>query len=618
MGVATLVTRLAARDLRRRRAETALLLLAIVAAMTTLTIGLSVRGVVSDPYQSTREATSGPDVVAVISPPDPEIADGAADQPVDVAALAALIEADGVVDHSGPFPVVGAELTAADRTVDVQVIGRDTAPASVDQPQVTDGSWVREGGAVVEAAFAAAHDLHVGDHVAVNGRPVEIVGLAITAASAPYPETTCIFACASGASPEELAELDLPSWVLIDPGLVWMVGGEAEELAADAASTAYILNLRLDDPASADAFVADHEPTGPNSPAPTSWQELLDQTAELARDPQMLFLLGSGLLIAMAAATVAVLVGGRMADQSRRVGLLKAVGSTPRLVAAVLLAEYAVVALVGAALGLVLGWFIAPRLVEPSAGLVGTSAPAPSASVAVLVAGVAITVAALATFVPALRAARSSTVVALTDTARAPRRTAWLVAISARLPVTLLLGTRMLARRPRRTVLNALGIAVTTSGLVAALAAKAALQDQIAVGGVRATSAERLWPILVAIMVTLVALAAVNAVFIAAATVVDTREAAAVARALGATPQQVSSGLAVAQIVPAVVGAILGLPGGYAVIAALDDSTPVLPPLGELAAVAVATVALIALLTALPARAGGRRPVAEILRSEHA
>jgi len=48
---------------------------------------------------------------------------------------------------------------------------------------------------------------------------------------------------------------------------------------------------------------------------------------------------------------VAVLVGGRMAEQTRRVGLLKAIGGTPGLVAAVLLAENLILALIAAAVG---------------------------------------------------------------------------------------------------------------------------------------------------------------------------------------------------------------------------------------------------------------------------
>ena len=68
MGRILLVGRLAVRDLRRRRIEAALLLLAIMAATTTLTLGLVLRDAASDPYQSTREATNGPDVVASVGP----------------------------------------------------------------------------------------------------------------------------------------------------------------------------------------------------------------------------------------------------------------------------------------------------------------------------------------------------------------------------------------------------------------------------------------------------------------------------------------------------------------------------------------------------------------------
>ncbi len=85
---------------------------------------------------------------------------------------------------------------------------------------------------------------------------------------------------------------------------------------------------------------------------------------------------GGWLLGLLAVASVSVLVGGRMADQTRRVGLLKAVGGTPGLVAAVLLAEYVLVALVAAAAGLLAGRLTAPLLTEPGAGLVGAAGDA--------------------------------------------------------------------------------------------------------------------------------------------------------------------------------------------------------------------------------------------------
>ena len=215
MGRILLVGRLAARNLRRRPAEAALLLLAIMAATTVLTLGLVLHGVTDDPYQSTREATAGPDVVASFAP------DAYVGQPADLAGLEALADAPGVIDHSGPYPVVGAELeadgvTGSRRTprgeviggaAGVWAVGRDPAAASVDQPELTQGSWVRDGGAVVEAGFADALGVGEGDQITlrtrlctlddahhadqhcrvVNDRSFRVVGVAVTAAARPYP-----------------------------------------------------------------------------------------------------------------------------------------------------------------------------------------------------------------------------------------------------------------------------------------------------------------------------------------------------------------------------------------------------------------------------------------------
>jgi putative ABC transport system permease protein len=216
-----------------------------------------------------------------------------------------------------------------------------------------------------------------------------------------------------------------------------------------------------------------------------------------------------------------------------------------------------------------------------------------------------------------MRAARTSTVLALADSARAPRRTAWLIALSARLPVPLLLGLRVAARRPRRVVLATASIAITVSGIVAALAARLDLAaDRFDPSSpLDTTKADRLDEVLLVITLTLVALAAVNAIFITWATALDARRSSALARALGATPQEVSTGLSAAQVLPALVGAILGIPGGIALFAAVGDSTTV-PPLWQLLAVVAGTVLVVAGLTAVPARIGARRPPAEILQSE--
>ena len=128
--------------------------------------------------------------------------------------------------------------------------------------------------------------------------------------------------------------------------------------------------------------------------------------------------------------------------------------------------------------------------------------------------------------------------------------------------------------------------------------------------------ADRLNQVLLAITITLVTLAAVNTIFITWAAALDAKHSSALARALGATPQQVSAGLSAAQVLPALAGAILGIPGGLALLAAVDPDGTTMPPLWQLLAVVPGTVLVVAGLTAIPARISARRPVAEVLRSE--
>jgi ABC-type lipoprotein release transport system permease subunit len=658
MGRLLLACRLAARDLRRRPGEAGLLLLAIIAATTTLTLGLVLHGVTDKPYQSTREATAGPDVVASVSQGDPFLG-----QPADLAALTALTRAASVIDHSGPYPLIGVELeadglTGSRRTPSGEVIGgaagawaqgRDPSPAAVDQPKLTQGSWVREGGVVVEAGFADALELGVGDEITlqtrvcgimirgkqppcrvVNRRSFEVAGVAVTAAARPYPDVCFGLSCSEfngarnqlGGGPrgeEPAADAEAPEEP-VEPGLVWLTEADARGLASSEDALSYVVNLKLADPTDAAVFVNDRFPTSWTAPALQSWQDIRDGHDEVVKGMAEVLRTGSWLLALLAVAGVAVLVGGRMADQTRRVGLLKAVGGTPRLVAVVLLAEYMALALLAAAAGLAAGRLAAPLLANPGAGLVGSAgAPSLTLSTVGVVTAVALGVAAVATFVPAVRAARTSTVHALADAARPPRRTPWLIAISARLPVPLLLGLRVAARRPRRVVLSAASIFIAVTGIVAVLAARADFgQHAQLVGGTEPTT-DRFNQVMLVLTVSLVALAAVNAIVVTWATALDARHSSALARALGATPQQVSTGLSAAQVLPAVVGAVLGIHGGLALFSALgggDDGAG--PPLWQLLAVVPVTVLVIAGLTAIPARLGARRPVAEILASEHA
>jgi putative ABC transport system permease protein len=630
MGKILLVARLAVRDIRHHKAQAILLLLAITAASTTLVLGLALNGVTNHPYQQTRAATNGPDVVAdiggfLLRGP------GSGPTPISAARVQAdtrsLTHLSGVTGYSGPYPVASTILRTRSLSVPVQAEGRGQAPASVDQPKLTAGSWVRPGGVVIERTLAIALSVGVGDRVTLDGRPFTVTGIAVTAAAAPYPncqETDCMFTMRTG---NNLSTLNV--------GLAWVTEADARAMASLKAPLTYILNLKLKDPATAPALVNQvlfGRSGGPGSAqrgpgggldldSLVPWQDISSAAGQLVQDEQSVLQPGALLAVLLAVASVAVLAGGRMAERTRRVGLLKAVGSTPGLVAAVLVAENLALALVAAVAGLVVGWAAAPLITNPGAGLIGT-AGAPSITLATigLTVALALAVALASTLVPSIRAARSSTVSALADSPRPPRRRASLIALSARLPVPLLLGMRMTARRMRRAVLGAASIAVTSAGIVAVLTFHATVDHDLGPGGgqIGDPVATRDSQMLAVITIVWVALAVLNAVCAAWATVQDSRHSAALARALGASPRQVSAGVAWAQVLPAVPGALLGIPLGILLFKATDTGVMTIPPAWWLAAAAVAILAAVALMASIPARIGARIPASQVLQAETA
>lgn len=573
-----------------------------------MTLGLALEGTTNNPYTRTREATNGPDIVATLVPGvlnagSSTASPGGGNEPgsPDLGELLPLERASGVVASSGPFPLTWTLLRKGPTMATAEVEGRSTGPSSVDSPKLVQGSWIRPGGVVVEAGFASALGLHVGDRLNLGSSSFEVVGIAVSAAFPTYGQV-----CYSGC----FLVGKVGSY---DPGLVWIDATDVAHLAEVGSEPVfYVLNLKLHDasvaPAFADRYNANVSPT---APALFSWQTIRGFDAKAIADVQKVLLLGTWLLALMAIATVVVLAGGRMAEQTRRVGLLKAVGGTPEFVAVVLILEHVLVALSAAGIGLLLGWLVVPLAFGPGASLLGApSAASLSGSTIAVVVALALAVAIVSTFVPAIRAARQSTVAALQDSARAPRRRAWVVRLSASMPPPLLLGIRLATRRPRRMLLNVFSVAVAVSGLFAVLTAHASAGNFLKPNVVEATTI---------ISVMLVLLASLNAVVIAWATALDARPSAALARALGATPEQITTGLSVAQLLPALLGSLLGILAGVGiVIAARNAGTTSFPPAVWLVAMVVLTLLVISLLTAMTTRIDARRPVVGVLQSEAA
>jgi putative ABC transport system permease protein len=594
VGRILLVFRLVLADVRRHPGQAAILLVSITAATAAMGLGLSLHGATGALYRQTRAATAGPDLVA-LSPGTDRTA---------TSALASLEHAPGVVAHSGPYRQFYATLTAHGSTARAVVEGADVTPGPVDRPVVTSGSWVRSGGVVVERGFAAALGVHVGDHVTVAGRSLPIVGIAVTAAHPVYP-----WAQLTGADggPSDYS------------GLAWLSKRDTRALVSAHLSVSSALDLKLRDPAATQAFVDSYDPDR-TSTIPVNfftWQFMAAQDSVMLKDSQPILVIGSWLLSLAAIAGVAALAAGRAAKQTRRVGLLKAVGATPGLIAAVLLAEYLTLALLADALGLTAARLAEPAIINPTASLI-TAATGPTGSTIVVTTVIALAVAALTTLSPTVRALRTETVAALADTAHRPQHRARLTRLSALLPTPLLLGLRLTARRPGRAVLHACSTTATLTMSTALLMIYAQPEKGYGLGSSTLSNlrADQGRHVLLAVTAALITLAAVNTITITWTTALEARPTMAIARTLGATPGQITAGLSTAQLLPTLPGAITGIPLGIILYLPFSVGHLTMPPAWWLLTAALAPLLATAALTAMPARIAAHRSVAQTLSAE--
>ncbi|MBP2708179.1 ABC transporter permease [Microbispora sp. RL4-1S] len=598
MGRVVLIFRLVLADVRRHRAQAAMLLLAVTAATATVALGMSLGGASDALYEQTRAATAGPDVVVYA----PEM--GTPVAPV----LNELTRAPGVVGHNGPFRLVFATLTSRGFASLVVVHGAAEKPGAVDRPLVTSGHWVRPGGAVLERGFATALGARVGDRVTISGRTYPVVGIAVTAANS-------IFPWSSGIGP-----YGGPS---DGGGLVWLTHSDVKALASRDLPLAMAVDLKLSDPAAARAFLDAHRDPSIRVNFATA-QFIAEQDSVMLRDSQPILIIGGWLLSFLAVTGVAALAAGRTAEQTRRAGLLKAVGATPGLIAAVLLTEYLVLALLADALGLTVARLVEPAVASPTASRIG-NVVGPSGGVIVAATALAVAVAVLSSLRPTLLALRTATVDALTVTAHRPRHRPLLTALSALLPTPLLLGLRLTARRPGRAVLHG----CSTAGALITIDALLTFHVQprwgyaqhrggwgAGLSGLSNLRDDQNGKLLLSITVMAIVLALVNAITITWSTAMEARANMAVARTLGATPGQITAGLSVAQVLPALPGAVAGVFLGIGLYLTVGRATTL--PILSMAGAAISVVLVTAALTAVPARVAARRPVAQALSAEAA
>ncbi|MFL6226772.1 MAG: ABC transporter permease [Actinomycetes bacterium] len=606
-----LAARLARGNLRRRPAQALLLLLALTIATGVLGVAASVYGSADAPWDRVWRATRGFHVsLGVYHPPD-EPGNHAFVQELRGQA-ARLATAPGVVGVGGPWTHLYGSIAVAGGEEDLTAEIRDPGPYEVDQPLVTSGRWLGEGGGVVlESGLAATLHAGPGDTVTIQGRPFPVRGVAATVSRGRFP--------------------------LSRPAQVWVTPETARQLR-DLGMTeeGFELQLRLADPGDAAGFVAAHrslEATDPSSSVISyleTWQRRrADSHSDIDILAGTLFAAG-GLIAILTVATAAVLIAGRMATQVRQVGTLKAVGVTPRQIMLVLLVEHLAIAAGATVLGLGIGRLLAPRVAETSVTVLGTPEPPPLTWGRVaIVAAVAFTVVLLGTIRPALRGIRQSTLRSLVAGPRPPRRPGRLgrLAASLGLPLPGVLGLRSGWRRPGRLLVNAAGLLLGVAMIVVALALRDSLDllslrpaepGHAASDAAVAVLYDQIRAVIFATAGLLLALATINAIIVATFAARDAARNHAVLRAVGATPRQTVIALVVSQLGACAVAVVVGIPLGLGLWSLMEGGD--LPEVGvstsSLLLVAVAVPVAFAAIVSVPARLLARQPVAPLLTYE--
>jgi putative ABC transport system permease protein len=435
--------RVARADLTARPLQTALTAAAIFVAATALVVTLALRSGLDDPFAQAQEATRGAHV-GISSP--------TLDQPQ----IERLTTAPGVI-ASDERPETFGTTTLRGGTIDVRVQGLPDGQAAVDVPRLTDGRRpAGDGEVLLERSFARETGLRVGQQLTIAARrndgtdtTVRVAGLAVTTQQADYPH-----------------------W---DPGLTWATPTTVQRIGG-AQGTGTRVGVRLADPEASSAFIQSVAPALRGAGF-TDWHDVRDTITDQARTNTII--IGVNTLLALIAVgfTVATVISGRVLAQRREIGLLKAIGLTPRGVVGLLVAEYAALALAAGVLGLVAGTLIAPALLNPMANLLAT--PTPSAfQPLTLLAALALIVLAVCVFaaVPALRAGRLNTVAALAlgraslsgGASRAAR-----VAAALHLPATARLGVKDAFTSRSRATLTVGALTMMVITLVAALSMEA-------------------------------------------------------------------------------------------------------------------------------------------------
>lgn len=370
MSLARVVGPMAWANLKGQRLQAALIAVTVAACGALLTIGLAAQSASGGAFDHLWRATNGPDLWLYLDSRkvEPRRVDDA------------MAQTPGVARWSGPFPqarIVPAEVTENGFGSGFYLRDWPTDPSVLSYPLLVAGMAPIPGQRdviVLDRNLAAVARIKLGATFRVS-TPTGLVGLRVigldaSAEQCPYP-------------------LCSPQPVYAAPGGLAALG-----LMPSAASGQYAVAVRATHSGGSqldrlrDAITA-RLPAG--AVAYASLEPVTRQFAQFGYAAQSGLLLLFALVAACTAGLLMVVaIGAAVRADSRRTGLLKAVGFSSAQLRVTALTEYVVIAVLGAVAGGVVGALLAPHLLGPVTGQFGAGGPAiPWNNAAVAVAGIA-------------------------------------------------------------------------------------------------------------------------------------------------------------------------------------------------------------------------------------
>ena len=441
----------ALKDLRRRRLQAAVVSVTALLAVGTATMALTLQSQTRTSYQTVFDTQKGAHLQVRF--------DGRID-PRTLAGSPALI---GATASGGPYPSTDVQFRFESRKYLVSTIGRDNPDGQVEQLRVVAGRWpANDSEIALTQSFADLNHISIGDRVKIVSVPQE-------------PQLTVA---------AKVFDIDEGSAAVTNQHS-WMLSSAIAALTPPGFAYSFMDYRFASDPTDAH-LQADLNTLRGSLPAGSvtgSTTYIAVRTVFGVTNLLATNLLGAFSIFALLAtvAIVANLVTGIVISTYRDIGIMKAVGFTPRQVELVVVLQIVIPAAVAALVALPLGAVASQPLLANSSlalGLPYQAAFSPALGAVAFIGALAI--ATVAAFVPALRAGRLKAAEVIAS-ANAPRGRSgrWLRRLAARvrLPRPVVLGAGDALARPLRAILTMLAIFVGVVTVTVAIGVPRALTE---------------------------------------------------------------------------------------------------------------------------------------------